>query len=263
MVHLSEQHSIELAEEYRHLLKRPQQKDYVLHTIYVKTVNEMPLKQAELVIAGNETLESVPRARHYPVHFRKTYYPQSFFTDPRVEFDTTQKAADLLGMPEPVGYSRTVFRNSFIPGRTFDRVSPFGASPEDRNIAIGRDAPVAQLAGIWRLLEEIFAQITTLHENRFSHGDMQLHNILVCPSPLRAFLIDFEVSVADFDGPDEDWEKKVYTDLEEILREAIYVQTALGCQQGPLAERSLELLPRLFRNPKPFENRLTEVGLHT
>ncbi len=261
MVSLSQFHSIQLAEEYEHLLKKPQEKDYVLHTIFVKTVNEQPLKQADLVIAGNQTLKDVPLARDYPVHFRKTYYPQSFFADPKIEFETTARASELLQMPGPVGYSSNIFRNSYIPGKTYNRLTPFGATPEDRNIHIASDTPEAQLIGLWKLLEDVYQQIDLLHKQRFAHGDLQLQNILVCPSPLKAFLIDFEVAVMDFDGPDEEWEKKVFVDLEAILREAVYVQTALGRQTGGLAEKSMDYLGRLFRHPQVFERRLTEVGL--
>ncbi len=262
MVELSTFHRIALAEEYEHLVKHPQRTDYSLHTVYVKEVNGQPLKQADLVIAGVETREKIPQAEKYPVHFRKTYYPQSFFTDPAIEFEATQRAAEILHAPAPVGYSKTKFRSSFIPGRTYKKLSPFGASPYDRNINLARQCPEGQLIGLWHILEEIYRQLKRLHEHRFLHGDMQLQNIIVCPSPIRAFLVDFEVSVLDFDGPDEEWEEKCLADEEEILREAIYIQTALGQQQGELSERSVEMLSKLFPRPARFEETLKEAGLH-
>lgn len=262
MVKLSDLHSIELADAYQHLLEKPQLKDYTLHKIYLKEVNGAPLKQAELVIAGLQTREAIPLAAEYPVHFKKTYFPKSFFTDPKVEFEATTKAAQILDMPGPIGHEPFVFRNSFIPGKAWNRHSPFGISPEDRNFQIARTLPEAQLIGLWYLLEQIYGQVKKLHATRFLHGDLETHNIIVCNSPLRAFIIDYEVSVADFKGSEEDWEKLCLKDLREILREAVFIQSVLGRQESELSVESFNLLPQLFSNPKSVLKRLKEVGVH-
>jgi hypothetical protein len=262
MVKLSALHSIELAEAYQHLLKQPQQKDYTLHNIYLKEVNGTPLKQAELVIAGAQTREAIPLAAEFPVHFKKSYFPQSFFTDPQVEFESTAQAAKILEMPGPIGYERTVFRNSFIPGKPWNRHSPFGITPEDRNFQVARSVPESQLIGLWVLLEQVYAQIKKLHAKRFLHGDLQTHNVIVCSSPIRPFIIDYEVSVVEFTGSDEEWEKRRLEDLREFLREAVFVQSVLGRQEGELSAESLELLPKLFENPKSVLKRLKEIGVH-
>lgn len=262
MVKLSELHSIQLAEAYEHLLTRPQQKDYTLHNIYLKTANDTPLKQAELVLAGKQTREAIPLTAEYPVHFKKTYFPQSLFTDPKVEFASTQKAAEILGMPGPIGFEANVFRNSFIPGKSWNRLSPFGILPEDRNFQLARELPEAQLIGLWWLLEQVYTQVKTLHAHRFIHGDLQMHNVIVCNSPIRAFIIDYEVSIVDFTGDDETWEQKRRADLHEILREAVFIQSALGRQEGDLSGESMELLPHLFQNPKNILRRLKDIGAH-
>ena len=41
-------------------------------------------------------------------------------------------------------------------------------------------------------------------------------------------------------------------DLEPLLREAVYLQCALGRQESPLGERSWNRLGELFRSPERF-----------
>jgi hypothetical protein len=262
MVKVSQLHSIELADAYVHLLENPPRTDYTLHRIYQKEVNGAPLKQAELVIAGAETREKIPLTQEFPVHFKKTYFPKAFFTDPKVEFDATAKAAELLDMPGPIGHESHVFRNTFIPGKPWNRHSPFGITPEDRNFQVAAGLPEMQMIGLWAMLEEVYAQVKKLHAARMLHGDLQLHNIIVCPSPIRPFLIDWEVCTVSFEGSEEDWEKRRLNDLREILREAVFAQSKLGLQEGALSAECLERLPELFDNPKSVLRRLKEIGVH-
>ena len=42
-------------------------------------------------------------------------------------------------------------------------------------------------------------------------------------------------------------------DFTELLREAIYLQCALGRQPGPLAEMAMERIAELFPSPGRFE----------
>jgi hypothetical protein len=51
----------------------------------------------------------------------------------------------------------------------------------------------------------------------------------------------------------EAWEKRCALDLEPLLREAVYLQCALGKQQGKLAELSLGRLAQLLKHPEQFE----------
>jgi hypothetical protein len=50
-----------------------------------------------------------------------------------------------------------------------------------------------------------------------------------------------------------DWQKAVRADFTELLREAIYLQCALGRQPGPLAEMAMERIAELFPSPGRFE----------
>jgi hypothetical protein len=100
-------------------------------------------------------------------------------------------------------------------------------------------------------VEEVFGQIEKLHAEHFSHGDLELHT-----GPIQTFLVDFESSERAFAGPETIWEQRRSRDLFELLRLAIYLQCGLGSQQGRLAQRSLEDLPKLFDHASTFSARL-------
>src|SRR5690606_32232791 len=124
--------------------------------------------------------------------------------------------------------------------------SPFGVEPLERNIAIAEDCGTTSLIGLWKLLETIHGQVTKLHGAGLAHGDLFLHNIIVAPSPVGVFLIDFELAAEKTQVSDEDWEKACGSDFEELYQTATYVQCGLGKQSGPLAEASLSRLGTLF-----------------
>jgi hypothetical protein len=210
-----------------------------------------------LVIAGKKTRGAFPLARNYPVHFLKSYYPWSFHGDPRIEFENSQTAAEILGSPEPIGYDANSFRAAFIPGKPLSRISPFtDVEPAERCLGIALQADPAALIGLWKLAEQVFAHLEKLHACRFFHRDLELHNVIVCTAPLQVFLIDFESAERAFDGSEEDFEERRFRDLAELLRLAVFVQSGLGRQEGPLARASLDALPKLFRSSETFASRL-------
>ncbi len=249
LVPLSRFHRIEVAESLRYLLDRPREKDFSLRSIARKEGPDgRELVQMQLVVAGRETLAAHPLAERYPIHFVKSYHPWSFHGDPGVEFENHRAAAQILDIPEPIGYDANTFRTSFLPGRPLSRLSPFtDVEPQEQCLGIAQQAESATLIGLWKLAEEAFAQIRKLHASGFFHRDMELHNLIVCTAPIRVFLIDFESAQRDFQGTNAEREELAFTDLAEILRLAIYLQSGLGRQEGELAEASLAALPRLFR----------------
>ncbi len=257
-VPLSPLHSIEIAETFQHLLAKPQEKDFPLHCIDRKTAPDgRDLVRMELVIAGRQTLEIFPLARKYPVHFLKSYHPWSFHGNPSVEFENQRAAAAILGIPEPIGYDANSIRTSFLPGKPLSKLSPFtDVAPPERCLGIAQKTDLATLIGLWKLAEELFAQLEKLHAYRFFHRDMELHNVIVCTAPVRTFLIDFESAERDFVGPDEHRNELRFKDLEELLRLAIYLQSGLGRQDGALALASLEALPQLFKSSSAFASKL-------
>jgi len=255
---LSPLHSIVIAEGLRQLLDTPQEKDFPVHTIARKTGPDgRDLVLSQLVIAGKQTRSAFPRAREYPVHFVKQYHPWSLHGDPAVEFENSSLAAEILGIPAPIGYDRNSIRSAFIPGKPLSRLSPFtDVEPQERCLEIALKADPAMLIGLWKLAEEIYRQLETLHARGFFHRDMELHNIIICTSPLQPFLIDFESAERDFNGSEEEREERRFRDLEELFRLAVYVQSGLGRQEGALAAASLEALPKLFRSSDTFASRL-------
>ena len=249
LVPLSPFHSIEVAEGLRYLLTRPRDQDFSLRSIARKEGPDgRDLVQMQLVIAGHKTLDAHPLARRYPIHFVKSYNPWSFHGDPKVEFENAHAAAEILGAPEPIGCDANTLRSCFLPGRPLSRLSPFtNVEPQESCLGIAQQADPAALIGLWKLAEEAYAQVQKLHANNFFHRDLELHNVVVCTAPVRVFLIDFESAARNFHGTDAEQQELCFKDDAELLRLAIYLQSGLGQQEGPLAEASLAALPQLFR----------------
>jgi hypothetical protein len=249
---VSPRHTVRLAQEYHHLILHPPGTDFVVRTIAHRKAGDMPLMSAQLVIAGAETRRQYPLASTYPLHFRKTYFPASLHGDPQVEFQRQTRASELLPVPPPIGWSPLSFRSCFIPGKPYNRISPFGLEPEEANIQVAEELPLAAAAGLWHLMQEAFRHLSALHCGGNTHGDMELHNLIVCPAPLEMHLIDFENAREQSGADPAQWEKWRADDLQNILREAVYLQCALGRQEGALAEAADRHLKNLFQNPARF-----------
>jgi hypothetical protein len=249
---VSPRHTVLLAAELFPLIEKPVRHDFVVRTRARREANGMPLMTAELVIAGEETRRAHPAAETYPLHFRKTYFPGRLHGDPLVEFERHRLASELCHTPPPIGYSPTVFRSCLVPGQSYARLTPFGGEPPENNIVKAQKLPLATAAGLWRLAEEALAQLLTLANGGLAHGDPELHNIIVCPSPLESILIDFEASVLRETVDPVAWDARRRADLEPLLREAIYLQCALGRQPGRLGGESWDSLSALFRRPDRF-----------
>lgn len=249
LVPLSPFHSIEVAESLRYLLERPREKDFALRSIARKEGPDgRELVQMQLVVAGRQTRDAFPLAERYPIHFVKSYHPWSFHGDPKVEYENHAAAAAILGAPEPIGFDANTIRSAFLPGKPLSRLSPFtNVEPQESCLGIAQQADPAALIGLWKLAEEAYAQVQKLHAKNFFHRDLELHNLIVCTAPVCVFLIDFESAERDFQGSDEERQELQFKDEAELLRLAIYLQSGLGYQSGPLAEASLSALPKLFR----------------
>ena len=106
--------------------------------------------------------------------------------------------------------------------------------------------------------EQAIEHLTRLHAGGVAHGDAELHNFVVCPAPLELVVIDFESSMRKSDLDEAAWEKRCAMDLVPLLREAVFLQCALGRQQGKLAELSWERMDSLFRSPDRFRRAIEE-----
>jgi hypothetical protein len=250
---VSPRHSVLLAMELYPLVTKPQWQDFVVRTRARREANGMPLMAAELVIAGAETRKNHPLAATYPLHFRKTYFPGRLHGDPQVEYEQHLLASQLSRTPPPIGFTANTFRSCLVPGQAYTRLTPFGGEPPENNIAKAQQLPLATAAGLWRLAEESLAQLLLLQEGGLSHGDAELHNIIVCPAPLEPILIDFEAAAQKETLESAAWESRSKKDLEPLLREAVYLQCALGRQESLLGQRSWDQLGELFRSPERFQ----------
>jgi hypothetical protein len=251
-VTVSPRHTVLLAAELYPLVEKAPRQDFVVRTRARREANGLPLMIAELVIAGEETRRNHPAAEIYPLHFRKTYFPGRLHGDPIVEFEQQLLASQLARTPPPIGHSPNVFRSCLIPGHSYSRLTPFGGEPLENNIAKAQKVTLATAAGLWRLAEDTLLQLLALQGGGLVHGDAELHNIIVCPAPLEAILIDFEVAAQRGALEPADWQARAARDLQPLLREAIYLQCALGRQPSPLGELSWNRLDDLFRGPDRF-----------
>jgi hypothetical protein len=252
LVAVSPQHSVRLARELVGLIERPQRNDYVVRTIVRREANGLPLMSAEIVIAGRETRERHPLAVTYPLHFRKTYSAARLNGDTAKEFERQSLASGILGLPPPIGFAPGVYRGCLVPGRPYQRLSPFGVDPEDANLRIAQKVPLAAAAGLWGFVEAALRQLSTLHDAGLAHGDAELHNVVVCPSPLDVVMVDFEAAVRKDEMAGPAWQERRAADVTPMLREAVFLQCVLGRQRGPLADASWSELDRLFRSPDRF-----------
>jgi hypothetical protein len=257
LVQVSPRHSVRIGPEYAAWIKRAPRQDFVVRTIMKREANGMPLMSADIVIAGEETRDSYPLAASYPLHFRKTYYPGRLHGDPRQERDRQNEAAEILGIPPAIGATHQIFRSCFLPGTPYNRLSPFGADPEEANLPLAKKLGLATAAGLWRFLQDAFDALVKLHQASIAHGDVELHNLIVCASPLECILIDFEATVRKEELEIAAFEKRCRADFLPMLREAIFLQCALGAQPGPLAEMARSRVTELFKRPERF---LGEIG---
>jgi len=252
LIPVSPRHTVLLSREYLTFIDTPPQRDYVVRTVAKRQVGEMMLMSGDLVIASADTRATFPLAAQYPLHFRKSYFPGQMHGDTKDEFDNLARAAALIDIPPPIGHTPNTFRSCLLPGHPYSRLSPFGAEPQTANIPLAEKLPLASAAGLWKLCEEALTKHLTLQAGGLAHGDAELHNFIVCPTPLELVLIDFEGSVDQKTQSEEAWQKRCALDLEPLLREALYLQCALGRQKGKLAELALERASQLLKHPEQF-----------
>jgi hypothetical protein len=252
LIAVSPRHSVRLAAEYVQLVTRAPSRDFVVRTIARREANGLPLMSADMVIAGAATREAFPLAHRYPLHFRKTYYPGRLHGDPKHEFDRQTEAAALIGIPEPIGCSPDTFRTCLVPGTPYDRLSPFDVVPEESQLRHAQELGLAAAAGLFRCVESAFASLVALHEGGLAHGDAELHNFIVCSSPLEMVIIDFEAALRKETATGVTWNQTAAKDLEPLLREAVLLQCCLGPQPGPLAEMARSRVGTLFTSPDAF-----------
>lgn len=248
LITVSPRHSVRLSMEYVTFVKKAPRTDFVVRTLTKREANGLPLMSAEIVIAGQETRDRHPLAAKYPLHFRKTYFPGRLRGDPKHEFECQLLASDLIGVPPPIGYREDVFRACLLPGSTYAALTPLKADPPEQNLKRARELSVAEAAGLWKLGEQAFEHILRLHEGGLAHGDAELHNFVVCTSPLEIVVIDFESAFRRESLSDEEWQNRLFEDLEPLLRHSALLECRLGAQPGPLGALIEERLDHLFRD---------------
>ena len=253
LVPVSPRHTVLLSREYLSMIDTAPQRDYVVRTVAKRQVGKMMLMSGDLVIASAETRKAFELAEKYPFHFRKSYFPGQMHGETVDEFNNHARAAELVGIPPPIGYTPNTFRSCLLPGLPYTRLSPFfGVEPQTANIAVAEKLALATAIGLWKLCEDAFEKHLTLQRGGLAHGDAELHNLIVCPTPLEIVMIDFEGSVTRSAVDDETWQKRCALDLVPLLREALYLQCVLGQQDGALGEMSRARIADLVESPPKF-----------
>jgi hypothetical protein len=260
IVAVSPRHSVRLASEYMHLVERAPLRDFVVRTVAKKEANNMLLMTGDIVIASGEVRDRFPAARTYPMHFRKTYYPARLHGDPRLEFERQNEAAALIGLPAAIGHSPDEFRACFLPGTPYSRLSPFDVEPDTSKVRHAEALSLVGAAGLFRLLEEAFNRLAALHAGGLVHGDTELHNFIVCSSPLETIPIDFESALKRDDANGELWEKARMRDLDPVLREALLLECRLGRQPGPMSDLAETRVKSLFADPDAIRRAIDRRG---
>jgi hypothetical protein len=256
---VSARHEVRLAGEYLQLIDRAPAQDFVVHVIEKREANGLQLMSAEIVIASAATRARYPLAAKYPLHFRKTYFAGRLHGDPLVEYERSELASALLGGPPPIGHARSEFRSCLVPGTPFRRLSPFDADAEDSNLRRASDVQLAAAAGLWRLAEEAYQKLATLHAGGLAHGDAELQNFIVCPAPLEVVVIDFEAAQRRDELDAAGWNTRCELDCVPLFREATFLQATLGRQPGELAERARVAAPRLFRDASRIHRAIDQL----
>ncbi|HXX70456.1 MAG TPA: hypothetical protein VEK07_24960 [Polyangiaceae bacterium] len=251
-VRVSPRHSVAIDDDYYTLIRRAPEQDFVVRTLARKMAGNTPLMTGDLVIAGRSTRDRHPLANSYPLHFRKTYYAAHLGGDTRIEFERHTRASEAIGVPPPIGHAGGTFRSCLLPGRPFDQILPFGSEPPESNIRHAERLTLGDAAGLWLLAERMMSALTALHEAGLTHGDAELHNFIVCHGPLDVVPIDFDMAVVRGVLDEDEWQRRCAADLDPLLKIAIFLQCALGAQEGPLAVRSLGQVNRLFPRDEPF-----------
>jgi hypothetical protein len=252
LIPVSPRHSVRLADEYLALVRKAPRRDFVVRTITKREANGLPLMSAEIVIAGQETRAEFPLAATYPLHFRKSYFPGRLHGDPKLEFDCQARASELIGVPPPIGFGPQTFRACLLPGPTYSSLTPLQAEPDEANLPHARELGLAAAAGLWKLAEQAHDQLLSLHRGGLSHGDAELHNFVVCSTPLEIVVIDFEDAAEKSALSAHEWEARCRKDLDPLLKHAVLLECCLGSQPGPLGDMAWEALERLFKNPERF-----------
>jgi hypothetical protein len=99
-----------------------------------------------------------------------------------------------------------------------------------------------------------------LHAGGLVHGDTELHNFIVCSSPLETIPIDFESSLKRDAANGEVWEKTRMRDLDPVLREALLLECRLGRQLGPMSDLAEARMDSLFAEPDTIRRAIDQRG---
>ena len=180
-----------------------------------------------------------PAAATYPLHFRKTYFPGRLHEDPAVEFERHLLASELVPNAAAHRPQRRRVPQLPDPRPVISRASRRSAANRRRTTSQGGEAAAGDRGGVVATRRGdagAAARASRAAASRTATPSCTTSSS--APSPLEPILIDFEAAVRRDAMTDADWEKRCKLDLEPLLREAVYLQCALGRQPSRLGELS-------------------------
>ena len=258
---VSPRHTVLLATELYPLVEKAPRQDFVVRTRARREANGLPLMTAELVIAGEETRQAHPPPRPIRCTFARPTSPDGCTAIRRSSSSSTCWRRSSAGRRRRSGTRPTCFAAAWC------RASPTRASRRSA-ASLPRTTSPRRRSCRWRPRRgcggwprKRWRSCSCFRSGGLAHGDAELHNIIVCPAPLEPILIDFEAAVATGRRwTSAAWEARCEQDLQPLLREAVYLQCALGRQPSPLGERSWNRLGELFRSPDRFRRAIETAG---
>ena len=255
LIKVSPRHSVRLAQEYSHLIGRAPQRDFVVRNLVRRDANGLPLMTAELVIAGRETRERFPLASLYPLHFRKTYFPGRFHADPETEFQRHSRAVESIHCLRP------------LAGRARRSAPVFSRANLTPPVALrrraGREQPGARAGNSDSRLPPLAARKKLLFNSRRFMKAASRTATWNCTtsSSVRAIGVGahrLRQCCGTRKRRPRAWEKGCARDFTQLLREAVFLQCALGRQPGPLADLAWQRMDEFLKAPERFRREIAQ-----
>ena len=169
--------------------------------------------------------------------------------DPREEFDRQSEAAELIGSRRRSAGRTTPFGAACFPAPRTTASRPSRSSRRTPSCTSPAICRCRSRPGSGRCVNRRFAGCPSCTRAASLHRDAELHNFIVCASPLEIVMIDFEGAATRKGLAPEAWDEAIRTDFDALAKEGALLQCSLGRQRGGFAEHCLRRGITLFRDP--------------
>ena len=240
---------------------RPCHADTVIANVY-RFLNHRrkTVTRGEVVVPGAETKHDFPKTANQLIHFKKTFTaasaPVKRGETPEIEFAKTNSIRGILPnhVPEPLAWSKWIYRSAVVFGQTLGALSPFADLPYEA--ALELHLPSDELLDHAGALVRGCKLASHLHDHGFIHGDLHLDNIMRGEDE-RMMLIDLAASRQIRDLSAAEAASVQADDFSELYRDLVLTQFHIGrIEDGP-ARKSIESIDELF--PPEIASKLNKL----